>query len=69
MFKDASGSRKDLQRNAVQRNNRVFILEYSPERSKSNKKKQWEGSETRKEKLSSFLSRRDILQNDAHRAQ
>lgn len=65
MLEDANGSKKDILRNALQRSNRVFILEYSPERSKSKKKNQWEGIEPRKEKLSSFLSRRDMLENDA----
>jgi phosphopantetheine adenylyltransferase len=61
MLEDPSAGRQGGQRTAPQRSNRVFILEYSPERSKSKKQKQIEPVEQRKEKLSSFLTRRDML--------
>ncbi len=61
MLEDPSAGKQRGQYTAPQRSNRVFILEYSPERSKSKKQKQIETVEPRKEKLSSFLTRKEIL--------
>lgn len=65
MLEDPTAGRQGAQRALQQRSNRVFILEYSPERSKSKKQKQTVPVEQRKEKLSSFLTRRDILHEES----